>query len=114
MASRAAAASRWSAPPASRCKRFRLLCHGGAWDIPSALVAPHSAGVGAAYEAAARALRGGADPLDAVVHALGVMEDDPTFDAGYGSFLNAEGRVVSAAAARPVPAGLPPLTARCR
>ncbi len=72
-------------------------------------MAPHSAGVGAAYEAAARALRGGADPLDAVVHALSVMEDDPTFDAGYGSFLNAEGRVVSAGAdaAKPVPACRP-------
>jgi beta-aspartyl-peptidase (threonine type) len=93
-ASRGAAASRWSAPSA-RHERFRIVCHGGAWDIPSALVVPHRAGVGAAYETAARALRGGADPLDAVVLALSVMEDDPTFDAGYGSFLNAEGRVVS-------------------
>jgi beta-aspartyl-peptidase (threonine type) len=33
------------------------------------------------------------DPMRVVVEALKVLEDDPTFDAGTGSFLNEDGRV---------------------
>ncbi|MCK7482759.1 MAG: isoaspartyl peptidase/L-asparaginase [Candidatus Moduliflexus flocculans] len=43
--------------------------------------------------AASEALAGGAPPLRAVLAALRVMEDDPTFDAGTGSFLNEDGEV---------------------
>lgn len=73
--------------------RFILQVHGGAWAIPEALKRPHVDGVRAAYEATLAALRGGMHPLDAVALALAVMEDDPTFDAGTGSFLNADGKV---------------------
>lgn len=73
--------------------RFRVLIHGGAWAIPEALRAPHAAGVRAAYGATLDALRMGLHPLEAVALALGILEDDPTFDAGNGSFLNAEGQV---------------------
>ncbi len=46
-----------------------------------------------AYEAALAVLQAGKAPLQAVLAALKVMEDDPTFDAGTGSFLNEDGEV---------------------
>ena len=38
-------------------------------------------------------LQQGRSALDAVEEAVAIMEDDPTFDAGRGSFLNRDGRV---------------------
>jgi len=73
--------------------RFVIQVHGGAWAIPASLRSPHIAGVRQAYGAALDALTAGARPLDAVLAALKVMEDDPTFDAGTGSFLNEDGEV---------------------
>ena len=73
--------------------RFVIQIHGGAWSIPEALKPPHMAGVEKAYRAAMATLKGGSAPLQAVLAALKVMEDDPTFDAGTGSFLNEDGEV---------------------
>ena len=73
--------------------RLVLQVHGGAWAIPDGLKAPHAAGVRLAWLAASGALASGAPPLRAVLAALEVMEDDPTFDAGTGSFLNEDGEV---------------------
>jgi beta-aspartyl-peptidase (threonine type) len=73
--------------------RFVVQVHGGAWAIPGSLRQPHVDGVRRAHGAALSALAGGARPLDAVLAALEVMEDDPTFDAGTGSFLNEDGEV---------------------
>jgi len=73
--------------------RFVVQIHGGAWAIPEALKPPHIAGVEQAYGAALTALRNGNAPLQAVLAALRIMEDDPTFDAGTGSFLNEDGEV---------------------
>ena len=73
--------------------RFVIQIHGGAWAIPEALKLPHAEGVRAAYEAALEVLNSGRPPLQAVIAALKVMEDDPTFDAGTGSFLNEDGQV---------------------
>jgi len=78
-------------PPADT--RFVIQIHGGAWAIPEALVAAHTEGVQRAYRAALQALQAGEAPLRAVLAALQVMEDDPTFDAGTGSFLNEDGQV---------------------
>ncbi|MEN9529097.1 MAG: hypothetical protein RI932_970, partial [Pseudomonadota bacterium] len=72
---------------------LRLLVHGGAWDIPVQLHAAHARGVQLAYEAAVHCFGSGGSGLDAVVAALDVLEDDPTFDAGRGSFLNECGEV---------------------
>jgi beta-aspartyl-peptidase (threonine type) len=73
--------------------RFVVQVHGGAWAIPGALKEPHRAGAARAHGAALEALTAGARPMEAVLAALKVMEDDPTFDAGTGSFLNEDGEV---------------------
>jgi len=73
--------------------RFVIQVHGGAWAIPEGLKEPHMDGVRRAHGAALAALAAGNAPLQAVLAALKVMEDDPTFDAGTGSFLNEDGQV---------------------
>ncbi|MDR3673783.1 MAG: isoaspartyl peptidase/L-asparaginase family protein [Holophaga sp.] len=73
--------------------RFVIQVHGGAWAIPEALKESHRRGVQRAYAAALDALTAGVRPLEALLAALKVMEDDPTFDAGTGSFLNEDGEV---------------------
>ncbi|HWQ08345.1 MAG TPA: isoaspartyl peptidase/L-asparaginase, partial [Holophaga sp.] len=73
--------------------RFILQVHGGAWDIPASLKAAHIAGVQKAHDVAAGALASRQPPLQAVIEALKVMEDDPVFDAGRGSSLNEDGEV---------------------
>jgi beta-aspartyl-peptidase (threonine type) len=70
-----------------------LLVHGGAWAIPDDMVEAHLKGVRAAMAAGWRVLSAGGDALDAVEEAVVVMEDDETFDAGRGSFLNRDGKV---------------------
>src|ERR1700679_3683730 len=70
-----------------------LLIHGGAWAIPAGAAAAHESGVRAALEAGYAILSLGASAIDAVQAAVSVLEDDPTFDAGRGSFLTSDGRV---------------------
>ena len=70
-----------------------LIVHGGAWDIPDEQVEAHIAGCRQAAELGWKLLRDGASALDAVEAAVRVMEDDPIFDAGRGSNLNAAGQV---------------------
>lgn len=70
-----------------------VVIHGGAWNIPDDLVSAHRAGVLAAANAAWDIVVEGGSALDAVVRAVTIMEDDETFDAGRGSFMNAEGEV---------------------
>jgi beta-aspartyl-peptidase (threonine type) len=70
-----------------------LLVHGGAWAIPADARAAHEAGVRAALETGYDILSLGGSSIDAVEAAVSVLEDDPTFDAGRGSFLTSNGRV---------------------
>jgi beta-aspartyl-peptidase (threonine type) len=70
-----------------------LVIHGGAWAIPDDMVEGHLNGVRNAAAAGWRALEHGGSALDAVEEAVVVMEDDETFDAGRGSFLNRDGKV---------------------
>jgi L-asparaginase / beta-aspartyl-peptidase len=69
------------------------LVHGGAWAIPAEAESAHEAGVRNALQAGYRILTRGGSAVDAVEAAVTVMEDDPTFDAGRGSFLTSDGRV---------------------
>ena len=70
-----------------------MLVHGGAWAIPDDAIEAHLRGVQAAVDAGWKVLSAGGSCLDAVEAAVVVMEDDETFDAGRGSFLNMDGRV---------------------
>jgi beta-aspartyl-peptidase (threonine type) len=70
-----------------------LVVHGGAWAIPDEMVEAHLNGVRNAAAAGWRALEQGGSALDAVEAAVVVLEDDETFDAGRGSFLNRDGKV---------------------
>jgi beta-aspartyl-peptidase (threonine type) len=64
-----------------------IIVHGGAWDIPDRLVDANLNGVEEAVKAGWKVLEAGGSALDAVVAAVNVLEDNPTFDAGIGSVL---------------------------
>lgn len=70
-----------------------LVLHGGAWDIPEDLVAPHRDGMAAALKVGWDILKSGGPAVEAVEASIVSMEDDETFDAGRGSFINAVGEV---------------------
>jgi beta-aspartyl-peptidase (threonine type) len=61
--------------------------------MPDDMVDAHLNGVRNALSAGWSVLRRGGSSVDAVEEAVVVMEDDETFDAGRGSFLNRDGRV---------------------
>src|SRR5271165_4763520 len=63
--------------------------------MPDDMVDAHLNGVNNALAAGWRVLNGdsGGTALDAVEAAVVIMEDDETFDAGRGSFLNRDGKV---------------------
>jgi len=70
-----------------------LIVHGGAWSIPPHEVEPHINGCRSAAQTGWEALIKGGSALDAVEAAVRVLEDDPTYDAGRGSVLNADGDI---------------------
>jgi beta-aspartyl-peptidase (threonine type) len=70
-----------------------LIVHGGAWDIPDDAVEACQSGCQRALTAGWSILSSGGSALDAVEAAIVVLENDPVFDAGYGSHLNLDGRV---------------------
>jgi len=61
--------------------------------MPDDMVDAHLRGVNNALAAGWAVLERGGSSLDAVEEAVVIMEDDETFDAGRGSFLNREGKV---------------------
>ncbi len=70
-----------------------LIVHGGAGTI---LPDEHSAyldGVRRAAQLGWAMLQNGRSALDTVEQAVRLMEDDPTFDAGRGSYLNSAGHI---------------------
>ena len=73
--------------------RPSLIVHGGAWDIPDEAVEACKSGCHRALEAGWTILERGGSALDAVEAAIVVLEDDPVFDAGFGSHLNLDGPV---------------------
>jgi beta-aspartyl-peptidase (threonine type) len=61
--------------------------------MPDDMVEAHINGVRNALAAGWRVLERGGTALDAVEDSVVIMEDDETFDAGRGSFLNRDGKV---------------------
>ena len=71
----------------------KIIIHGGAWDIPMEFHKAHIQGVESAAIAGMDVLIKGGTAIDAVLKAVELLENDPTFDAGKGSFLNEKGVV---------------------
>jgi len=76
-------------------ERWSLLVHGGcgALQLSPEEEAAGRSGLDAALTAGEAVLAGGGSALDAVEAAVRVLEDDPAFNAGRGSVLNAEGAI---------------------
>lgn len=70
-----------------------ILVHGGAWATPGAEIESHRGGVERAARVGFDVLRGGGSAIEAVIAAVRLMEQDPTFNAGYGAVLNQMGEV---------------------
>jgi beta-aspartyl-peptidase (threonine type) len=74
---------------------WSLVIHGGcgALQLSHEEETAGRAGLAAALEAGERLLADGGSALDAVEAAVRALEDDPAFNAGRGSVLNAEGGI---------------------
>ena len=70
-----------------------LIVHGGAWDIPDEAIQACEDGCRRALAAGWSILKSGGHALDAIEASISVLEDDPVFDAGFGSHLNLDGHV---------------------
>lgn len=70
-----------------------ILVHGGAGFHAPSTVAPKRAATRLAADAGWAVLERGGSAIDAVEAAVRCLEDDPLFDAGYGSYLNTDGDV---------------------
>ena len=74
-------------------RSWSIIVHGGAKAIPPQLKDAHRAGCLLALAAGQAILAAGGAAIDAVETAVRALEDDPTFNAGYGSARNAKGEV---------------------
>ena len=70
-----------------------IAVHGGAFAIPPVEREAHRSGCRQALERGREVLLAGGSALDAVEAAVRALEDDGTFDAGGGSFLDEDGEV---------------------
>lgn len=72
---------------------WALILHGGAKEIQPQQEEANRRGCLAALAAGQQVLEAGGRALDAAEAVLRVLEDDPTFNAGFGSVPNADGQV---------------------
>ncbi len=70
-----------------------IAVHGGAWNISDEEYPIVLEGCREAAEVGYRVLTAGGSALDAVEEAVVILENNPAYDAGYGSVLSSEGRV---------------------
>jgi isoaspartyl peptidase/L-asparaginase-like protein (Ntn-hydrolase superfamily) len=74
-------------------RAWSVIVHGGAKTIRPERQIHNRTGCETAAAAAQAVLEGGGSAIDAVEAAILAMEDDPTFNAGYGSVQNADGDI---------------------
>ena len=74
-------------------RKPKLIVHGGAWNIPEEYWEAHLQGVEKAVADIFPKLLEGVSALDAVELAVNILEEDSTFDAGRGAFLNEIGEI---------------------
>lgn len=70
-----------------------IIVHGGAGDISDSRVPGKFSGMKKSVKIGYEILRNGGSAMDAVEKAVNSMEEDPEFNAGYGSCLNTNGEV---------------------
>src|SRR5215212_8342107 len=70
-----------------------IIVHGGASPVPDQEAEAYKRGCLTAVQAGWAVLERGGSACDAVEAAVRVFEDDQTFNAAHGSFLNADGVV---------------------
>ncbi|XP_008428565.2 isoaspartyl peptidase/L-asparaginase isoform X1 [Poecilia reticulata] len=70
-----------------------VVVHGGAGQIPKERSDLSTSGVCSAARSAYAVLQGGGSSMDAVVEAVMLLENNPSFNAGCGSVLNMKGEV---------------------
>ncbi|HUS67292.1 MAG TPA: isoaspartyl peptidase/L-asparaginase family protein [Kofleriaceae bacterium] len=70
-----------------------IVVHGGAGDLDPGMGDAARAGCRLAVEAGLEVLATGGTAMDAVVAAVRVLEEDPTFNAGVGAALTREGTI---------------------
>lgn len=73
--------------------KYSIIVHGGAWDIPVEHHEAHKKGVEQAVKTGLEVLSKKGTAIEACIAAVKCLEDDPTFDAGTGAFLNEKGEV---------------------
>ncbi|MHA1114817.1 MAG: isoaspartyl peptidase/L-asparaginase [Candidatus Heimdallarchaeaceae archaeon] len=73
--------------------KYGIIIHGGAWDIPNNFVDNHLDGINNALKLGYSLLEDNNNAIDIAEKVVVLLENDPTFDAGKGSFLNALGKV---------------------
>ena len=79
-------------------QKFQLVVHGGAGTIERSQMTPekeqeYRAGIENALRVGREILQGGGSSLDAVEAAVRVLEDDPHFNAGKGSYFTSAGTI---------------------
>ena len=77
---------------------WAIILHGGAKTIEPADEFANRQGCLAALKCGADVLKSGGPSIDAVEAAVLALENDPTFNAGYGSALNSDGELETCAA----------------
>ena len=73
--------------------RPNIIVHGGAGEIVDEHLNAHLSGCKEAIEIGWRILDQGGTSLMAIEHSIRLLEDNPVFDAGRGSYLNEDGFV---------------------
>jgi len=71
----------------------KIIVHGGAGEILDEHINAHLSGCKQAIEIGWKILHQGGTSLMAIEHSIRLLEDNPVFDAGRGSFLNKDGFV---------------------